>query len=1124
MDVTAFTGTSPAGGKPVMAFIGADETGKPTGSIGVGSSGGIVELRLNGGILEEIGPVKTAYVIKDITASGPESDVILTVSGSEDVATDLVATDTISAADKLAVNINSTGRIVNPAGLSTQMFTAHDIALNTPKGSIGTADVPIQINLTGSGGQLDAGARDSIFLTAPAGDLRVGTVTSTTGDITLTTGENLIVANGAGISTLAGTINLQAGDDLSVAAGTAVSAGGQVFIRGDYGDVDAGWTIIEVYGQIYGSSVEIAGGDQNDIFALTNVGSGSPTTVLTGAGDDTIHVGSHATPASNSGGTLNGILAQLTIDGGSGNDVLSMDDTGDTAANTGRLTGDQVIGLGIGAGVTYAGFETLRIDLGGGGDTFTVENTHAGPTTLNTNGGSDRVDLLANVGTLIIDAGAGVDTINVRTTGAPATVNGGADDDTINVGSNAPGMGGTVNPIDARLTVNGNEGSDTLNVDDSGDAAANTGTLTETQLTGLGMGFGLTYGTVDHLNIFLGSGGDAFTIRNTHAGATRLSTSGGDDAVNVLMTTGPAAIETDEGQDIINVRTISAPMTANGGTGDDTINVGSLAPDTGGTVNGISARLTINDEGGNDTLNLDDAGDAADNAGELSETRITGLGMGSADQKTVNASLGIDYAGFESLNIALGSGSDTFAIFGEALLNNLDAGSGGDTLIANLSDEADTVSASAGLLVRNGLQTAYLNVETLVLNTLGGWDVIILDAGPGFPGAVDVNSGDGDDTITVNLQAGAETQISIDGGAPSASDTVIVNGTDADDWISAFGVNVSYDLTTIALAAAENLTICGGGGNDNLTATGVILTGALILRGEAGNDTFTLNFPIRAASLSVEGGGGANTLVINLMDGAGDVTWTGNGFRVGSVSASYSGMGEAALNAGNGGGTLTVSEPPLVYTRVNAGGERNGVSQTIPAIEGNPRLASLDYFWQHFPRSGGPGSETFAADIAEPEEVEGESESDTPGALPAMPQDDSGESQGNDAIRQTESKLLRKPHSRRGNGNGTVPRVEAEPPAGNADGATVEIKLIDWSENEEAPARVQTDKWEKMEFPQPVAWVKDFVGDLAGLIAVTDPNSGIRIVLGGGNNGQSGLKKIGGNGKKNRTGENTQDQ
>src|SRR5260221_594385 len=137
----------------------------------------------------------------------------------------------------------------------------------------------------------------------------------------------------------------------------------------------------------------------------------------------------------------------------------------------------------MGSGIVYGTLEAVNVNLGSGGDTFTIASTHAGATTLNTNDGADTVHVLSTAGTTTVNTGTGVDTVNVRSIDGALTVNAGTDADTINVGSLEPATGGNVNAINALLTINGNDGADTLNVDDTGDSLANTGTLTSTTPT-----------------------------------------------------------------------------------------------------------------------------------------------------------------------------------------------------------------------------------------------------------------------------------------------------------------------------------------------------------------------------------------------------------------------------------------------------------------------------------------------------------------------------------------------------------------------------------------------------------------------------------------------------------------
>lgn len=153
-------------------------------------------------------------------------------------------------------------------------------------------------------------------------------------------------------------------------------------------------------------------------------------------------------------------------------------------------------------------------------------------------------------------------------------------EDRINAGSLTPAVGGTVNGIQGRLTVQGGGGTDRLDVNDRGDRAANTGVLTGTRLTGLGMTSGITYGVIEVLTVDLGSGRDTFTIASTHANGTTINANGGADR--------------------INVRSVSGATTVNGGSGEDTL----VGQDTTNlTFSGIENRTGRNSGSSNITIN-----------------------------------------------------------------------------------------------------------------------------------------------------------------------------------------------------------------------------------------------------------------------------------------------------------------------------------------------------------------------------------------------------------------------------------------------------------------------------------------------------------------------------------------
>ena len=130
-------------------------------------------------------------------------------------------------------------------------------------------------------------------------------------------------------------------------------------------------------------------------------------TVNAGDGDDKINVG---TPAP---GTVDGISGTLIVHGGGGADTLNIDDTGDGNANTGTLTATTITGLDMTGSITYDSFATLNVGLGTAGDTFTIEGTHAGTTTVNGNNGNDVINIQAISGPTTANGGNGSDTFNV---------------------------------------------------------------------------------------------------------------------------------------------------------------------------------------------------------------------------------------------------------------------------------------------------------------------------------------------------------------------------------------------------------------------------------------------------------------------------------------------------------------------------------------------------------------------------------------------------------------------------------------------------------------------------------------------------------------------------------------
>ncbi len=238
-------------------------------------------------------------------------------------------------------------------------------------------------DLTGSG-SLDVATNGNITLTETGGGaMTVQTVASLLGNVTLTvpdlsiTGQDLDLLGGGSI-TAGGNILLQVGDNVSSGVGSTIAATGTVTIDGDFGNADPGvGSTMTFQGTLNGSTFTINGGPDNDVITLEQTTVLGPTKIFGNGGDDTINIGGFMTGS----GLLSGLVAGVTVDGGTGTNTLNIDDSGDTAnTNDGVLSGTGLTGLGMGTGITYTGsFEFLNVLQGKGNDNFTI---HVGAVSL----------------------------------------------------------------------------------------------------------------------------------------------------------------------------------------------------------------------------------------------------------------------------------------------------------------------------------------------------------------------------------------------------------------------------------------------------------------------------------------------------------------------------------------------------------------------------------------------------------------------------------------------------------------------------------------------------------------------------------------------------------------------
>ncbi|HEX4999276.1 MAG TPA: LEPR-XLL domain-containing protein, partial [Terriglobia bacterium] len=581
-----------------------------------------------------------------------------------------------------------------------------------------------------------------------------------------------------------------------------------------------------------GDLVELNTNDGDDIVHVRSVLAGAATAVNGGLDSDTFYIGAD--------GSLNGIAAPLTINGNepaTGSDILNVDDSADTLGASGAMTATTITGLGLGAGIVYSGIEHLNIDLGSGPDTFTIDSTAAGTeTALNTNGGND--------------------TVHVRSIADLTTIHGGAGADTVHVGSLAPATGGVVDGIGALLSVHGDDaavGNDTLNLDETGDAGANTGALTSSMITGLGMTGSISYATIEKVNVHLGGGSDTFNIQS----------------VSVMTTVETGA-----------------------GAADNTVHVGSLAPSVGGDLNSIAGQLIVNGQSsGVDSLNLDDTGDGAPDSGTLTSSAISGLGLGA----------GMDYSAIDALNISLGAGGNTFNVQSTSALTtiNTGAGSANTVNVGSLAPAAGgNLNGVAGKLIVNGQSTVSetLNIDetgdtgantgTLTSARLTGLGMAANDPARGIEYS-------GVDTLNLNLS--------------NQADTLTIAGTSVDS-VTTVNANGGADIINIQTVGGATLLNAGPGSDTINVGSNAAGSGA----DPDNNSGGTLDSIL--ASLTINGDEPDSGSDVLTVDDSGDATdntggltsTTITGFGLSSAGLTYTGIEHLVISLGGGADSVTV--------------------------------------------------------------------------------------------------------------------------------------------------------------------------------------------------------------------------
>jgi hypothetical protein len=552
-------------------------------------------------------------------------------------------------------------------------------------------------------------------------------------------------------------------------------------------------------------------------------------TVDGGDGANRFEIGSAA-------GTLDGLGADISLQGGSGTDRLFVADGSDTDANKYTAAAASVS--------REAGAVLRKIEFNSG--LFASVSLAVGTPAVATEFNTVTVTGTASNSPLTVTGGAGIDKIEVRATAGsgPVTVAAGAGDDEVTVG------GGTLSTLAGSVTVDGEGGAaNTLTVNDSTFGSAREFTVHGDLIEADGGAADISYDGFETLTVNAGTAGDSLEVlgHDLPAGSVNVfNGGGGDDAFTVApaLTGSTVAIAVNGGaptgtngdalfvklDNIPNPLTVFTPEVPAGTT----------------TVAGfLGIAYTSIEETGLDTDQFNLPGDGTDQT-----LRVFDITSGSAKVKLGNfatlkvkdntqvgwtAGGGVDRVVYEDDGQTTGR---TYTVNPTGVLRSA-------STLANFTfADVQVIEIQAGSGADQFVVTDLAAGVTLVAAAGDGNDTV---TGGSVAGSVDLDLGDDNDSVTLGIVAGG---VTVGGGL--GNDTVTV--TAATGSVSLNG-GAGTDSLSIGTASG-GLTVDAGDGNDTVSAGSV--AGTVELLGGIGNDSLAIGKA--AGALEVDGGLGNDTV------------------------------------------------------------------------------------------------------------------------------------------------------------------------------------------------------------------------------------------------------------------------
>ena len=603
-------------------------------------------------------------------------------------------------------------------------------------------------------------------------------------------------------------------------------------------------------------------GSGDDNVSVSAINAGLDLNLDTQGGTNSVELGD---------GTLDGLLGGLSLLSTGGTINMGLNDTSNTGLNVTFLDG-AIVGASPNT-ISYPTGQTIAVTFGGGNGVYIVNVNMPTP---------DAVTDLA------VSLGSGNDEVNVQAVNSGLTTNveltgGTPSSHTVDIGSVAPNLAGSVlSPIVGTVNV-GDTGSATLNISDEGDGTSQSFSVSPGSVTSSASSGIVNYTGVSALNVYGGSGGNSFFVNDTNASTTTsLFTGAGDDTAFVRSTTGPVVVD--------------------GQGGSNTTDIGLNA-----SAQSINGQVTVRETGGTMAINVVDNANSAVTSSTVSYDSGSGFATLSSQSPAP-----ITYIPSEigSLTVFSGISNDTLTVDysgGNPVPVGPSGGLGG----------LDFSASGAGLLVLiNDLPSGPFSDETSNATGPGSGNITFLDSSSNFSQITYSGLSPVDDTTSaVNYTFNSPTTINLD---VQINDTVVngFNGSSIVETNNAFETQniankgfVTINLgSTVANENSTNVTIDNpnaGSGPQNL-AFQTMTVNAL-------NDNDLVNVVAVPAILSVTlNGGGDDSDIVNVT-GAGvppSTTLFVNGDAAATSVLNYDASGaDITVSAGALPGEILITGP-----------------------------------------------------------------------------------------------------------------------------------------------------------------------------------------------------------------------